>query len=996
MKSRNDHGITGNTYITLVKYFLLGVVAAEIFLFTFELVKFINIKGNLTQEFSWLWGLIIGYIILGLTLIWNKKKRIQLFFTSIRLDIVIMLLTGFFLICFFDIISKVFFEKWISIISSALTLNQIIVISALPILFLVSVIFRKQQIKYKIRKKDEKSRFMSDSEGTEIEDDNFEFNTQAEKFAESVYNFGSPKNLVFGIDAPWGTGKSTFINLCKGYWLKNYKNKTIVYNFNPLKYENRDNLFEKFVDGLINELRNHVFSPELEGLVSKYARLLKDTKATFSFFGVRFNFPYSSNDSIDKTFQELEVVLKSINKKIIIVVDDLDRISFSSIKEILFVIKKAFNLPNISYVLCYDTDSLNALDQHKLDSEKISEFLEKFINVKTSIYLDYKLLLEYFVENKNQAIENDLTIDPVLLNKSLTGLKEIFESSDFHYYLPYIGDARKIKRLVNTIILLEVEQTDFENTDFFSSDLIHLLLLYVNHPRVFRKIYNTETHGKKGFFSAKYNFSVQRGQKEYTNSSEYRAYVDTLHENEKFLLKKVFDVEKRIEKTEINEEMTSTYACFNGSGIGGRNLEAYINLITKMSRPLRIESYRYYIKQKDLILKEKTIKEVFGCDEFSIQNNEKTQMELWRVLVNTPANEFSENKAVEVIDYALSSVPKYSFFHDDNIVGFRNRLPTLIMKLIDRVGWTDASGSRFENNLKNIEGITDWIFGEGKHNGKGVLKTLGDERRGILGLIDLLSFRLSCDINRGGNAFNLSRSLTKHGNPKSSIEGRIGDSDVEEMREISQKVFQLFKSQYINKEKDIFSMVNDLSLKQLTGESYGFIQSQLEINEIKEIDKKVCILKSSLLNYIIYQLGNTVNSSGVGCGYYDSRGSKDNKEINKQMSEYLFRNCFSPNGNFNGYRNFLDYLLMNLQKFRDETDKLEYIANLDGFTHVLKVESLSAYWKEHRNLIKEQEFGDRTVMTRNYTATYTEDLRDVFMTLDTLINEELPTPLIQV
>lgn len=38
------------------------------------------------------------------------------------------------------------------------------------------------------------------------------------------------------------------------------------------------------------------------------------------------------------------------------------------------MIKKAFNLPNISYVLCYDTDSLNALDQHKLDSEKISEF----------------------------------------------------------------------------------------------------------------------------------------------------------------------------------------------------------------------------------------------------------------------------------------------------------------------------------------------------------------------------------------------------------------------------------------------------------------------------------------------------------------------------------------------------------------------------------------------------------------------------------------------
>lgn len=981
MKSRNSHGITVNTYFTLVKYFLLGVVAAELFLFIFELVKFTNIKGNLPREFSWL----LGLIILGLILIWKKKKRILLFFTSIRLDIVLMLLTGFFLVYTFDNFSKGFFVKWIQWISFTLSLKQIIVLCLSPFIFLVSVILRKLQIQFKTRKnEDEKSRFMDDSEVKDLEGDFFGFNTQAEKFAKSVYNLGSSKSLVFGIDAPWGTGKSTFVNLCKKYWVKELKNKTIVYDFNPLRYENRDNLFEKFVNGLISEIRNHVYSPELEGLVSKYARLLKDTKANISFFGVRFNVPFKNN-SIDETFEELKSVLEIIDKKIIIIVDDLDRISFSNIKEILYVIKKAFNIPNVSYVLCYDTDSLNKLDQHKLDSEKISEFLEKFINVKTSIYLDYNLLLDYFIENKNQAIENDLTIDTVLINRALAGLKGIFKSPDFHLYLPFIGDARKIKRLVNTIILLHIEQTDFENADFNSEDLIHLLLIYINYPSIFRKIYNTETNENKGFFSAKYNFGGDRNKVLFSNSPNYQAYIkkeNGLTDSQIFLLNKIFDVDNRLANKLVTTEMTSTLACFNGSGLGDRNLESYIKLITRSYSPPKTENYMFYIKQKDEIIKTQKIEAVFQSNDFSVKAGEEMRRQLWNVLANTSPSEYSVEKAREVINYLTETLPNYSMLEHNGTGGFRRRLPFMLVIMLDRFGWVDKGGNRTQNIEDNISQIAEWIFGEGIHIQNGILEKIGEEDRGILGLYDMLSFRLSCCEDRGGDIFNLSRSLISYGKNGKKETDRV----VKEIRVISQKIFKMFKNQYIDKKKNIFSEVAQITFDQLTGE-YSEYYREILI----DIEIKLDVTKNSIINFILYQLCNTKINHGIGCGYYDSNGSDDNNGINKQMNKYLFGTCFNPDIDINGYIYFLDYLLANLQQYRDEEDAVEYIANLEGFTHSLAVENLSAYWKRHGELIKQQDFGERTVMTINYAATYREDLGDVFRTLDTLINEELQT-----
>lgn len=982
----------------------MGAFLTEAFILAKVIVATILELSISKEKNSLIWVIGLFYCVIIVTYFCRKDfwRRIWILITSFRLDLLIISLSGALLVSSFGGIGVHFFKERIVSLSQ-LQLNVLI---PLPIIVYISLILKKLQAEFKfLIKKDRSSFFMSDKEGENKNEDEFGFLDNAERFAESVFNNGSSDSLVFGIDAPWGTGKSTFVNLCKEYWDEKHKNEMIVYTFDLLRYENREYLLEKFLDGFILEIKNHVFVPEIESLVSKYSKLLKKSNPTFSFLGLRFGLPFNNNETMDDVFKRLDKILTNIDKKIVIIVDDLDRLDFSVIKEMLFVIKKVFTLPNISYVLCYDTENMTSLEQKDLNIEKITEFLEKFVNVKSSLYLDNDLLLKYFTQNKNRSKTKNPFVNPKLISKAVEGLQDIFESRDFHRYLPFIGDARKLKRLINTIILLEVETIDFENCDFDKRDLIHLLLIYINYPNIFRKIYNTETQGKKGFFSVVSQYeegypkspkSDFREENVYKNSTKYDNYMETLSDNQRFILDKVFNVNHRLvddrgvvlNSNRITKEMSTSYACFNGSiwGTGGRNLEQYLNLITKMSRPVTTEQYRYYINCQNSILSGKAVAEVF-----SQLTTESSKHQLWKVLVNTSRDKFTPEKSNEVISYALNILPQYSLLEVENIgVGLRNSLTFYIAKLLDEVGWSDEGGKYQNNTEENVREIAEWIFGEGAHVKEGVLDTLGNVNRGVMGLYDLLLFRLSCCKDRGGDIFNLSRSLSKHGNPQAPTSGNINKITIEEMREISQRVFQIFKSQFIDQNKNIFDEIDNLAMENVCGEHYDLIYTKSKSEEIKNIDVKFLALKSNMKAFIVYQLGNTIIDHGIGCGYYDTSGNKDEKGISNAINDYLFGYCFNPEKNERNYRHFLDYLLINFSHIIGLKGNFGYKPTIDEFLKVLHKDRLTNYWEKYNCSIRTQNFEseDRKVLTSNYVASYNLNLESTYEVLDAKLMEK--------
>ncbi|MFC7158193.1 P-loop NTPase fold protein [Pseudidiomarina halophila] len=64
--------------------------------------------------------------------------------------------------------------------------------------------------------------------------------------------------MVFGLDAPWGLGKTSFLNLMRRHWEKNldgkYKIKPVVFNFEPLKFPQGENLSDRFIEETVHAI----------------------------------------------------------------------------------------------------------------------------------------------------------------------------------------------------------------------------------------------------------------------------------------------------------------------------------------------------------------------------------------------------------------------------------------------------------------------------------------------------------------------------------------------------------------------------------------------------------------------------------------------------------------------------------------------------------------------------------------------------------------------
>lgn len=861
--------------------------------------------------------------------------------------------------------------------------QQLILLCATPVVIALALILK--QLLHREKQKLSVPFFINDLPIEKKEDDLLGLSDNASRFAKLILNDGSSDSLVFGIDAPWGIGKSSFVNFCYEYWNNRASSQVIVHRFELLRYKEGTDLLEKFVHELVNVIQEHAFVPSIQSLFARYLHLTK-SKNGFSIFGVRFEFE-SRSGTVEETLETLKVHLSELNRKIIIVIDDLDRLSWSEVKNILFAIKRSFLLPNVSYVLCYDTENLSASKQSDYgDAEKVKEFLEKFINVKTSLFLDPHVLADFVSSNISQAVSNNLQLDVHLLDQmkhTLEALVGIFKSDDYVSYQDFLGDIRKLKRLINTVMLFEIEKTDFQNSDFNKEDLIHLLLVYINYPSIFRKIYNSETGDKNGFFSLV--FKYQRGNGRFENSGIYNDYVKQLAANQMFLLNKIFQAHE--DEQGIDESEITSRARYNGQGNTNRNLERYLNLIVKLSKQDKRVGYQFYINMKDELLGGAHLDEIFKLEDFSYSNGDFTRSNLWDVVANS-AYEMGPNIGSNLIVYLMETLPDYSFFESEKIgAGSRIKLVYSLLKFLDVVGWGANISNRRINSDENILEIAEWIFAEGKHADTGVLNTLSRADRGPLGLYDLLLFRLYCSADRGGSLFNLQRALNLHNDPTLPTDGLSTELAKEGMRKISQMIFRIFSEQYIERKINIFEAIDSLSLEHFAGKTNEFINKQIKSREVSAnvIDDLLSSGKSRLKIFIVYQLGNSKISSGVGCGYYDKTGDKDNKGIASKVNEYLFEWCFNPDMSQKNYEYFLDYMLLNLSHDYD----VGFVPTVEEFTKVIEKSKLKEYWLRHRSKIWSLGFEsrDKRIITANYIATYGDNLRAVYRVLDELVVE---------
>lgn len=830
--------------------------------------------------------------------------------------------------------------------------------------------------------------FIADEEIGDEKEDLLASEAQAKSFAETVLSSGAHPGLVFGIDGPWGIGKTSFINLAERYWAC-AEDRAIVCRFEPLRYASEPDLADRLIRDLSAAIQRKVFAPEFRPAASRYSRLIKG-KADVSFFGFKLSLE-PSQETVDELLDDIDEVLRRIGRRVIIVIDDLDRLDAKTTNNVLFATRRTFKLSQATYVLCYDTEILAG---SKEEGSRAREFLEKFVTVKLSLFVDSSSIRD-FLRRDWQRTENQLGLIPsdtmVKLGAVLNELADILDGELAAKYLPFVGDLRKVKRFVNAMLLMQIEKSDLGRTDFNKRDLINLMLLHLNYPGLFRRIYAEETEGRRGIFSVRRKY----GESNFKNSAELSELVEEHPGAAGFLLRQLFDVTtlELGDPSDVDEAVLSSRACFNENSF--RNLEGYLKLIVRFATPEPQETFVLYQEAVERVRKGASIASVLTSPDFRLERGEHAHDQFWRVLVNQ-SHDFTRAIADDAIDTLVDYLPRYSAIRNDDR-GLRQRSIYSLLRLLDRAGWGRTSGRRLPNTAENVIEIAWRIFGEHSYEGKGLLQRLVGSNRGVLGWNDLMVFRLHCSADRQGQLYNLHSALIVHQDGSAPTTGFVSNLALMGMRRLSQEVFALFKRTYIDTRRNFLSEVSDAPVEAFLGEALSRFGMQASWDDQSEqgaasLAQRISSVRSAVKSFVIYQLSNPLlpNGSGVGCGYYDECGAGDGGGIARLMSEYAFGVCFNPDIHEENIFHFLDHCLSHLSNsFFSGRNEEGYFASKAELSGGLNPKEMGRYWSRHRELIRQRvlHVEKRYVVTSNYIASYREDLAGVFAVLDGLADE---------
>ncbi|QCF26491.1 KAP P-loop protein [Hydrocarboniclastica marina] len=969
--------------LVFTKLFVIGFVLAEVWRAAVYLGG--NFAATLSAADPWVLsvGLLVG-VLICLSYAFKREAHVATarMVVSLRFDLLVALFIGI----------------WVNVLVSPLLVS---VHSALgnadpnwapAILLMLSAILLSSLVRQcwpKLKKTAPQLYFIADEEIDDEKEDLFESISQARSFAETVLASGAHPGLIFGVEGPWGVGKTSFINLAEQHWAK-AEDRVIVCRFEPLRYTSEPDLTGRLIRDLSAAIQRRVFAPEFRPAASRYSRLIKG-KADFSFFGFRLSLE-PSQETVDALLDDIDEVLRRIDRRVIIVIDDLDRLDAKTVNNVLFATRQTFKLSRATYILCYDTE---VLAESQEESSRAREFLEKFVTVKLSLFVDSSSIRD-FLRRDWQRSENKLGLIPsdtmLKLGAVLCELADILNGDLAASYLPVVGDMRKVKRFVNAMLLMQIEKSDLGRTDFNRRDLINLMLLHLHFPGLFRRIYAEETEGRCGDFSVRREY----GESEFKNSVGFSKWVEMYPGTAGFLLSQLFDVTdlELSHASGVEEEVLASRACFNQDSF--RNLEAYLKLIVRFATPEPQATFVLYQKAVDQVRGGVPVVSILTSPDFQLARGEAPHDQFWRVLVNR-SHDFTNAPAEDSINALIEYLPRYSSIALSDR-GLRQRSIYSLLRLLDRSGWGRTSGRRLPNTNENTVEIAWRIFGEKPHNGKGILHRLTSSDRGILGWNDLMLFRLQCSADRQGQLHNLQSALIAHADRRAPTSGLVSTLATLGMRKLSQEVFALFKRTYIDPQRNFHAEASAIPAETLFGEAPsapGHEENGVsaEGEEVAtSLNERVSSARNTIRSFIIYQLSNPSppKGSGVGCGYYDEYGDGDDKGIAAAMNRYVFGVCFNPGCKEDNIFYFLDHCLTNLTSpLVSGNFEGGYVATKSALPAGLDPLEMGRYWRQHGELIRQRVNGrkDNYVFTTSYKASYSDDLPQIFDVLDELAED---------
>lgn len=291
---------------------------------------------------------------------------------------------------------------------------------------------------------------------------------EAQDLAEKIFQTDT-SNAAFtlGLTAPWGAGKTSFMLAMKDCLEKRHSDETILLDFNPWMYRKAPNLTQVFFEELSRTL-----APYNSALASDFTRYVdhildKDDSAWLQ-LGARLLPQGFKAKSTSEQYKFLEKEIGKLGKKIIIFIDDVDRLDSEELIELFSLIRNSsLSFPYMSYILAYDKEYVASQLQSEFN-EHTYRYMEKIVQAEYP-------LAKITPEPLKEAFTEELVNVSPTYNRLAT---HIISSIKLEDYLPTL---RAIKQICNA---LSSRRKELEgNVSLFDWFIIELIR--IQYPRLF-------------------------------------------------------------------------------------------------------------------------------------------------------------------------------------------------------------------------------------------------------------------------------------------------------------------------------------------------------------------------------------------------------------------------------------------------------------------------------------------------------------------------------
>lgn len=223
-------------------------------------------------------------------------------------------------------------------------------------------------------------------------DDLFDHSSFARSLANAIRRQTATDGIVLALFGPWGSGKSTVLAYVEHYLGESPEaERPVVVPFNPWWFSGQENLAKAFLSQLQAILPEKFagfkavadkigeFSEAVGGIVDVVA-----TATGHGWFGGIFRsgtkFVARKPKDVPALKTALSKLLREQRKRVLVVVDDIDRLTPEEVRQLFTVIKALADFPYVTYLLAFDRDVASAAisEQTGLPGER---YLEKIIQV---------------------------------------------------------------------------------------------------------------------------------------------------------------------------------------------------------------------------------------------------------------------------------------------------------------------------------------------------------------------------------------------------------------------------------------------------------------------------------------------------------------------------------------------------------------------------------------------------------------------------------------